>query len=229
VFNQGTITATNIEVNDYIPDGYVFNAGDNPGWSGAAPTVTYTIAGPLAPGASTTIQLVLELAQGTSEESWTNYAEIAGAQDDTGADMTDWDADSNPGSDSPHERAVKPNDADDNNIDGHYIPDGTDEDDHDPAAPEIFDLALQLTTNETGPFRIGQLVTFNVRICNQGNTTADEINVVDYVPDGFTYDYAANFPVWNYDALSGSANTWIHQPLDPGDCTDIPIKLIVKS
>ncbi len=57
VFNQGNVTATNIVLNDYIPAGYTFAA--NNGWTGSAPTITRTIAGPLAPGASMTVSLDL--------------------------------------------------------------------------------------------------------------------------------------------------------------------------
>ena len=54
------------------------------------------------------------------------------------------DADSNPGSDDAHERAVKPGDPDDDNIDGDYKNLGEDEDDHDPAKV--------LVTGELGDF-----------------------------------------------------------------------------
>jgi uncharacterized repeat protein (TIGR01451 family) len=54
VFNQGNVDAYDIVVNDYIPAGYTFNGALNAGWTLAGSTATRTIAGPLAPGASTT-------------------------------------------------------------------------------------------------------------------------------------------------------------------------------
>ncbi|MBK8627112.1 MAG: DUF11 domain-containing protein [Saprospiraceae bacterium] len=78
VYNQGNVTATNILLNDYIPAGYTF--ATNNGWTGSAPTITRTIAGPLAPGASTTVSLDLtfvRIVTPTTGKSWVNYTEIA--------------------------------------------------------------------------------------------------------------------------------------------------------
>lgn len=85
VFNQGNVTARNIVLNDYIPAGYTFTP--NNGWTGSAPTITSTIAGPLAPGASTTVTLDLVLTRittTTTNKSWINYAGIVSAQDGAG-------------------------------------------------------------------------------------------------------------------------------------------------
>jgi uncharacterized repeat protein (TIGR01451 family) len=81
VHNQGNVTATNVLVSDYIPAGYTFAA--NNGWTGGPSVATRTIAGPMAPGASVTIPIVLTLQQnGAGGTAWDNYAEITAAQDD---------------------------------------------------------------------------------------------------------------------------------------------------
>ncbi|MBK7636464.1 MAG: DUF11 domain-containing protein [Saprospiraceae bacterium] len=101
VHNQGNTTASNIVVSDYIPAGYSFSGGANPTWSGAAPTVSRTIAGPLAAGASTTISIVLNLEMSTGATAWDNFAEITSATDAIGGPVTDADSrpDNNPNND----------------------------------------------------------------------------------------------------------------------------------
>ncbi len=226
VFNQGNEIMKDVVVSDYIPAGYTFSAALNAGWTGAAPTVSRTIA-QINPGQSVKIQIVLKLVQnGGSLTAWDNYAEIVSAKDNNGVNATTWDSDSNPGSDSPHERAVTPGDADDNNINGHYIPDGTDEDDHDPAGPEIFDLALRKVETSAGPYRYGDNVTFTYTVFNQGNTPAKNIEVMDYVPSGFEYDPALN-PTWT-QALVATPKRVIAGPLAPGASTTITLVLIVQ-
>ena len=78
------------------------------------------------------------------------------------------------GSDGPDERAVEPGDpADDDNTDS--IDEGGEEDDHDPAGPDIFDLALRKTSQDNGPFQYGDVMTFDVWVYNQGNLTATNV------------------------------------------------------
>jgi len=223
VFNQGNEIMKNVVVNDYIPVGYTFSAASNPNWTGAAPTVSRTIA-QINPGQSVKIQIVLKLAQTNGGEThWDNYAEVASAQDKNGVDATTWDADSNPGSDVAHERAVKPGDADDDNINGHYIPDGTDEDDHDPAGVEVLDLALTKTANVQVPLQYDQIIDFVLTIYNQGNEIAHDIRLIDYVPDGYIY-----LPHINTDwtqALTNRPETILPGPLAPGASVTKVIKL----
>ncbi|MBL0100662.1 MAG: DUF11 domain-containing protein [Saprospiraceae bacterium] len=84
VLNQGNVTATNIALADYIPAGYTF--APNNGWAGGPGTITQTLAGPLAPGASTTVDLDLTFVQvgTTTAKSWINYSEITSALDGNG-------------------------------------------------------------------------------------------------------------------------------------------------
>ncbi|MEM7126250.1 MAG: hypothetical protein AAF702_07975 [Chloroflexota bacterium] len=51
VYNQGTVTATNIFLADYIPAGFTLNDGN---WIGTGPsTVTRVLAGPLTTSGTT--------------------------------------------------------------------------------------------------------------------------------------------------------------------------------
>ena len=54
---------------------------------------------------------------------------------------------------------------------------------------DTYDLALRKTLSGTtpGPFMAGDMVTFNVRVFNQGDVNASDIVVTDYIPAGLTF------------------------------------------
>ncbi|MTB54019.1 DUF11 domain-containing protein, partial [Lewinella sp. W8] len=83
VENQGEVTAANIEVTDYIPMGLSFSANnDGAIWTDNGDgTATAAIAGELAPGASTTLTILLTVDAGTDGEDLVNVAEISAATD----------------------------------------------------------------------------------------------------------------------------------------------------
>ncbi|HLO55671.1 MAG TPA: SdrD B-like domain-containing protein, partial [Saprospiraceae bacterium] len=229
VFNQGNVDAFNISVNDYIPVGYTFNGALNPGWSIAGSTASRTIAGPLAPGASTTIQISLTYSMTAGgARDWINYSEIGSADNDQNPNNTPpVDADSNPNSNTPTENGVTPGSPNDNNVDGGGPNVGQDEDDHDPAGPSFYDVALRKTTTATGPFSYGQIVKFDIQVLNQGNLPVRNVRVIDYIPTGFTgVALGANFPTWTFGP--NSATTTIPATLQPGQSTSVSIYLQVQ-
>ena len=57
VTNQGSVMATDILVTDYVPSGYSYVSGSQ-AWTANGANYETTIAGPLAPGASTTVTIV---------------------------------------------------------------------------------------------------------------------------------------------------------------------------
>lgn len=90
VFNQGSISATNITITDTIPMQFQLN---DPGWTPvSANQASITIAGPLAPGASIDVPLRLMLNQAFSGVV-TNLAEISTAGDESGNPIRDIDSD----------------------------------------------------------------------------------------------------------------------------------------
>ena len=98
VFNQGNINAYNVQVCDYIPAGYSYDASLNPLWvgSGQAPTtVCTTITGPISAGDSATVMIQMEILNLGSEGSiddYKNTAEIGGAEDEDGEPQDDMDS-----------------------------------------------------------------------------------------------------------------------------------------
>lgn len=227
VFNQGSQAAQNIVVNDYIPAGFMFAAASNPAWSGTAPTVTATIAGPLNPGDSTfiDIQLILVRTTGGSQD-WYNYAEINSSQDLSGADKSDSDIDSEAGSDGTAERNVIPGSVNDDNISS--IDQGAEEDDHDPAGIEVFDLALKKIKPIASSYTYGDLITYSHWIYNQGSIVARNIAIVDSIPCGLNYQ-AVNSPLWTYNSLTREAVTTVAGPLNPGDSVKVDIVLQLQA
>ncbi|MEZ4909661.1 MAG: SdrD B-like domain-containing protein [Saprospiraceae bacterium] len=228
VFNQGNVNAYDIEVQDYIPAGYSFNGAVNPGWTLTGTTASYVISGPLAPNASTTVQISLTYTMTNGGvRDWINYAEIGSADDDQVPSNTPpTDADSTPDSNTPSENAVTPGSPNDNVITGGGTNTGEDEDDHDPAGPSFYDVALRKTTTATGPFSYGQIVKFDIEVINQGNLPVRNVRVIDYIPSGFTGSaIASNFPTWTFGPTS--ATTIIPATLQPGQSTMVSIYLQV--
>ncbi len=59
--------------------------------------------------------------------------------------------------------------------------------------PAVFDLALRKTVADTNrTYKPNDLVTFNVTIFNQGDLKAYNIDVVDYIPQGMTFEGISN-------------------------------------
>jgi len=234
VTNQGTMVAENIVISDDVPEGYSFDALNplNIGWTAGSPN-TYTITGPMNPGDEVVVSIYLTLEQvGDSDErSWINYAWIQSARDTLGG--TPVDADSNMVTDAAHERDVLPEGDNDDELEEHYHPDGlpSDEDDHDPAEVSIFDLALVKVPAVNGPFTYGQSVPFEITVINQGNEEAHDIEIYDYVPNGFSYDAGMNFPTWSYtpDPVNIATTTLATTTsLKPGERLTVTIWLIVQ-
>ncbi|MBC6994233.1 DUF11 domain-containing protein, partial [Lewinella lacunae] len=149
VFNQGAIPADNIELIDFIPAGFLFDAGLNPDWAdnadGTAST-TLTVMdgelpdGGLLPGQNVTIQIVLTVAEPTFPDYvlgevgpddvnpdgvepgqvLTNAAEIVSATDENGDPVDDIDS-------TPDDNPDNDGDVVDNDI----INTDGDQDDHD--------------------------------------------------------------------------------------------------
>ena len=225
VFNQGNVPVQNILVEDYFPAGLVFNNADNPSWNANG---TYLFGAPILPGASATVTIILELVQTSGGvKDFTNFAEIISFTDLSGVDQSANDADSTPGSNSALENAVCQGDPDDDEINECGTVLGEDEDDHDPAGLRVVDLALKKTTTAAGPFRPGDLVNYEIMVCNQGNVLVDEVQVFDHIPSGLAFD-ASNFPFWIYDSVSRNAVATFVDPIVPGTCTTMDILLEVQ-
>ncbi len=223
IYNQGNVDAYNVEVTDSIPSGLGFDAASNSDWDDTAlPEVSYTFGNAIAAGEVDSVDIILSLEQANGAADYTNIAEITGGEDADGNPQTD--ADSTGDNDSENDNGGEVNGATDDQVDGN----GTDdEDDHDPAIVEIYDLALVKRTSQTGPFSYGDVITYEIEVYNQGSIDANNIVVKDSIPCGLSY-LAVNDGVWTYDG-TGSATTTISTVLASGESTTVSIQLEVQA
>ena len=241
VTNQGAVTATNIQITDYFPAEFTLDianatnaAQGTAGWSiNGDGEGEVMIAGPLAAGASATVDVVLQLTGAVaSGTTITNIAEISSAQDGNGNAATD--IDSTPDGDN-NDTIVG-----DNDISGDALgTPGDDEDDHDPASVVVnpFDLALTkvLATGQSNMVSAGDDVTFTIEITNQGSVTAQNIQITDYFNTAeFTLD-AANVlntgqgvAGWSING-DGEGEITIAGPLVAGATTSVNITMNVNA
>jgi len=181
VTNQGNVDANTLQVRDYVPAGlnYVSTSGTEIDVSNSTSYVDIDFA-PLAAWASVTETIIFTVLPGFVGSTIVNGAEIIA--DDGG------DIDSTTDTDISNDIVV------DDVIDNA----GDDEDDHDIEIITIinsttntdeFDLALQLFTNSgsSGTLMVGDTVTFDIKVTNQGDLTANGIQVIDYIPAWLTY------------------------------------------
>ncbi|MBK8847539.1 MAG: DUF11 domain-containing protein [Bacteroidetes bacterium] len=71
--------------------------------------------------------------------------------------------------------------------------------------PQIFDLALRKTTAQVTPVNIGDDVVFTITVFNQGNVAAYDVDVLDAIPAGFTFNAGAS-PLWTASGADAVAN-----------------------
>lgn len=81
VYNQGNVVARNISLVDSIPCGLVYQVVNSPVWTYNSTTreAITTISGPLNPGDSVNVDIVLQLQPCTGTASFTNISEITAA------------------------------------------------------------------------------------------------------------------------------------------------------
>lgn len=204
VFNQGTVVARDIEVSDYIPVGMVLA---DPNWTSVSATMaTRVIPGPLAPGAQTSLVIVLRVQAGAVPGPLVNRAEISAASDPLGPVV---DIDSDPDNDNG-------NDGDE--IDDETGNGGGDQDDADPetvsfgigvlgVAKELVDLAVNRAGGYGGG-ALGDTATVSLRFVLRNSGARDitalrlrddlragmpqggEVEIIDVVAPGLTLNGA---------------------------------------
>jgi uncharacterized repeat protein (TIGR01451 family) len=189
VYNQGLITATNVQITDYIPSDMLFNQGDNPDFTSSGANAVATIPS-LAAGASTTLEITLQIDPAFTGTSIINNAEITAATGGT-------DEDSSPGNNSMSAAETSTdNDIDDEAPGTPGTADNPlDEDDFDPAAVSVFqsfDLALQKVLVTPGSYDAGDDVVFEITIYNQGTLEATNVQIIDYIPSDLIFNQGDN-------------------------------------
>lgn len=207
VFNQGNYVADSIVVIDYVPSGLTFNEADNLRWAEVDGDIRYIIESPLPAGESVKIPLTLR-ADGVGTD-YINFAEIFDAQDLEGGHPADTDSSFD---------AIKNNDSGgawNGATDNEVLDDGTiDEDDHDPAAVQVFDLALKYEL--VGPIRrrVGESVEMLITVYNQGLVTADNYSIAVYQTQDLALSAVSGNSRWTM--LNGAFRCMEPKDLEPG-------------
>ncbi|MBK8109046.1 MAG: DUF11 domain-containing protein [Saprospiraceae bacterium] len=227
IYNQGNVVGKNIKIRDYIPEGYDFPAALNQplGWNMADSTLI--LSNWLYPDQST---------------PGNHYSYCQTSQQQKGLDQLcphrfgtrhfnnnrfD-DADSYTFMVNEAEFAVNPGDPADDDI---FVlgpaNTNTDEDDHDPAGFEVFDLSLQKTVVNPQPFYVvGNVVPFLIAVTNEGGTAASYIQITDYLPCGLSFNPANNM------GWTQSGNLLRYQSnalLRHGQVLNVPLNLTVQA
>ena len=227
VHNQGELVARNIEVTDYLPAGLELKDAN---WTQENGMIKTTIAGPINPGQSKTVNLTTRIKPDFSGSDILNLAEIS--KDNSGEYGTT-DKDSTP-------------DKNKNNdcfLEGKHLITGngkagsvancnetTDEDDHDgvrfpvrdPKKP-IYDLALTKTIqNQKDSYTKGENITFAITVYNQGELVARNIEVTDYLLTGLELKDA------NWTQENGMIKTTIAGPINPGQSKTVTLTTRIK-
>ena len=212
IHNQGSIPAHDVTIVDYLPCGYEFIS--SAGWT-EDPTTGYlqsAIDGPIMPGTPVSVPLIVRIVACSESAAWVNYSEITGGNDEFG--MTGNDLDSDPDSIDDNDGPVEDNDIDGTN---------SDEDDHDLEEIQIYDLALQKVIDDRGPYLPGEVVEFKIRLYNQGNVDATDIEITDYLNDGFLLTPGGANTGW-ITAGAYAAYTYAG-PLTPGSVDSVSLFL----
>jgi len=214
VYNQGSEAVSNVSVNDYFPSGLILN---DAGWTlTAANTATTTVAGTIAAGGSTSVNISFIITDAATG-SLTNYAEIGSFTDISGNPQSDVDStpDNNAGNDGP----VSDNEI--NNANG-------DEDDHDPATisldDKVYDLALvkSLVFGQPSTVGVGDVVNYTITVYNQGSEVVSNVSVNDYFPSGLTLNDGS----WLLTAAN-TATTTVAGTIAAGSSTSVNISFII--
>lgn len=219
VYNQGNVDVDYYELIDYIPEQLEFIAAQNPGWISDGKNALYKSNKVLLAGTHETLTIKLRLANTQSIQSLVNVAEISAIKDKNGLDLKD--KDSTPDKIKDNDKGGIVNSATDNMLTGDGI---NDEDDQDPAALSIYDLALILTTTKNVPVKLDEDVTFQVRICNQGTESTRDIKFINYLPSGFSLSPSDNN---GWMKQNGKLYNSINDELKPGQCATKEIVLRV--
>ncbi|MEO1624682.1 MAG: Ig-like domain-containing protein, partial [Bacteroidota bacterium] len=130
IFNQGSIPARNIRINEFLPTGFALSNNDPNNWQQiTASQLQKTIATPLLPGTQTSVEVVLTIQPDTRAGDYTNKSEISAATDNNGLAAADIDAtyDDNPNNDRLVDDEINDNGQ-------------VDEDDHDIAIASVCDI-----------------------------------------------------------------------------------------
>ena len=126
------------------------------------------------------------------ENAFTNYIEISSFESDDPDYQDPEDVDSMEDNNPDNDTGGTPDDPNEDDVVTGDKYDGEDEDDHDPERVEVFDLALIKEVVTESPYKYGDVLEFSITIRNQGNVAGQDVQVVDYLPVGYSFASDSN-------------------------------------
>jgi len=219
LINQGLLDVVDVEINDYLPCGLKFLPEENPRWTFDPITeFANTIYNDtIRARSSVFLDITLEVSACNFPNAWKNGVEIFKFSDSNGNDATFRDSDSR-ADDLPFNDNVIDNETE--------LGFEDDDDDHDIAEIEVFDLAL-IKMIETLPlYNVGDNLQFDMIVVNQGNVPASNVVVTDHLPYGFDFNEDPVFTEWVY-IEDRSYNYTIEQTILPGDSVIVTMNTVL--
>ena len=236
VVNQGNVDLTNVEITDYIPCGFAYDVVNNPVWAEIGGNAITTIPN-LDVGQTISLSLSLTLVElsgaCTFDSAWLNETELSALFDDALNNVSLQDFDSRSNSVLGDDAGGAPNTPSDNSLLGDGtglvgdIIAATDEDDHDPALLDVYDLTLDKTVTSTGPYGQDSIVNYQITVTNEGNTIASGIEVTDDAQLGLSF--VSSDAGSNPNITETATGVWSITSLVPGATEIINVTFIVAN
>lgn len=208
VENQGNVPSGAFSVTDTLPTGMAFLSASHGGIASGR-TVTWAGLSSLEPGEAVILTVSVSITEVRGDD-YRNWAEVS--------------ADSADDYDIPGVRDVEDVDStpDDNTGADQTLPnDDIDEDDNDDALVRVvvvYDMALIKSLPSGQRYRVGDNISFNIIVKNQGNADSGPLTVQDVIPDGLTFVSADS------DGLAaGQVVTWTIPNLTPGETRTVTL------
>ena len=192
VINQGNLTAKNIEITDYIPDGLILNDSN---WTQVGSKAKTVIESEILPKEEKIITITFTI---DPNFKWTEIVNGAEISKDNSNDYGLEDIDSNPDRDPDDDCIVEYDHIVDGNgkaysEDGKACDETTDEDDHDfvpvtlDEEPGIPTIDKELVWDKKHPYKVWELVGFKMVFKNTTNKTVRHAIIRDFLPLNLEY------------------------------------------
>ncbi len=92
-------------------------------------------------------------------------------------------------------------------------------------AQSNFDLALTISPTQDEPVSPGEMANFTIEVFNQGDIPAQNIKVVDYIPEGLKFTSVGNT---GWSSIGSRAITTITQVIMPGESQQVFLNLLLE-
>ena len=207
VDNKGPQAATNVKVEDVVPNGYEAIAAISDGGVNTSGTINWTVAS-IANGGSKTLTFTAKVKAPVSGITYSNIAKIKS--------VDQYDPDSDPTNAPDKDGDGKIGSVDSNPNDSGIDPQDEDDADDEPVSPQVADLSLVKTVSDKYP-KVGDNVTFTVKVSNTGPQTATSVLVEDLVPNG----YSAISGISNSGTATGNTVNWTIPSITSGSSINL--------